>query len=546
MRTLMAITAVLAGSVSATAAPPPSIDVQRLSTITRTLASDAFEGRAPGTPGGARTVAYLCAQFEALGLEPGGVDGSWTQDVAMLRTKVDMSAPLMVEKPGDSITLAQGKDVYVSTLRDTTRARIASAPLVFIGYGVDASERNWDDFKGADLKGKVLVFLVNDPDFDAAPGDPVADRFGGRAMTYYGRWSYKFEEAVRQGAVGALIVHETEAAGYGWNTITSPGGENYDLMGTEGGNGRLALQGWLSAEASERLFAAAGLDFAALKRRARTSDFRPVPFEKMSLSADVPVEVEHIMSKNVLAKITGTTRPDQTISFAAHWDAYGRDSKTGAIRPGALDDAIGVAGVLEIARLFRQAKPPERTVLFAAWTAEERGLLGSEQFARSGLYPIDHMVANFTLDVLQPNGPARDVVLIGKGQSTLEDDLASAAREQGRTVTPDAKPERGLFYRADHFSFAKRGVPTLLFMAIGGGVDLVEGGRARSDQWVSDFTAKCYHQACDTWRDDWDLHGAADDIALAYDIGRDLANSEDWPRWKADSEFSNLRPARSD
>ncbi len=521
-----------------------AVDPERLSSITRMLASDAFEGRSPGSAGETRTVDYLVEQFKGLGLEPGGDKGGWTQIVPLLRTQLDQSRPVTMTIKGADQALAQGRDIYISTLRDADHVQLSAAPMVFVGYGVTAPERDWDDFKGIDLKGKVAVFLVNDPDFDAQAGEPVAGAFGGRAMTYYGRWTYKYEEAARRGALAALIVHDTPGAGYGWNTVIAPGGENFGLVRDAGAPEALALQGWLSGDAATRLFAVSGLDLAALRIAARGRDFKPVALSS-TLSADIGVTRERIESRNVIARLPGRTRPDETISFAAHWDAYGIDPKPGpkkgTIRRGAVDDAIGVAGVLELARLFAAGPRPDRTLIFAAWTAEERGLLGSEWFARSNLYPADRMVANMTLDVLQTAGAARDVVLIGAGQNQLERYLADAAKTQGRTVTPDARPERGLFYRADHFSLARRGVPTLLLMAIGGGADLVSGGRAAGDKWVSDYTANCYHQDCDRWSPDWDLTGATQDVTLFHMIGGQLANSDRWPEWNSGSEFAKLR-----
>lgn len=540
------VSAFAANAEPAVTAPDWSpIEKAQLSETTRILSSDAFEGRAPGTPGEARTIAYLVDRFTKLGLQPAGDNGGWTQAVPLLRTQIDTAAPVTVRTGSTEMALAQGRDVYVSTLRDVDRATLAAAPMVFVGYGVTAPERKWDDFKQTDLKGKVAIFLVNDPDFNAPAGNPVAGVFGGRAMTYYGRWSYKFDEAARRGAIAALIVHDTPGAGYGWNTVIAPGGENFDVVRKPGALQPPMLQGWLSGEAAARLFTASGLDLPALAKAARRRDFRPVTLPGATLSADIAVTRNRIASHNVLAKLPGTTRPQETISFAAHWDAYGvgkqPDAQGRTIRAGAADDAIGVAGVLELARAFAAAPRTKRTLLFAAWTAEERGLLGSETFAQSGLYPAANMVANFTVDVLQTAGPARDVVLVGAGQNDLEDNLARAARAQGRTVTPDAKPERGLFYRADHFSLARRGVPTLLLMAIGGGADLVEGGRAAGDKWVSDYTANCYHQPCDVWRADWDLTGAAQDVALVYRMGRDLGDGTTWPGWKPGSEFAPVR-----
>ncbi|HMC92253.1 MAG TPA: M28 family metallopeptidase, partial [Allosphingosinicella sp.] len=397
-----------------------------------------------------------------------------------------------------------------------------------------------------DLKGKIALFLVNDPDFEAAPGEPVAGKFAGQAMTYYGRWTYKFEEAARRGAIGALIVHESAGAGYGWATVQAPGGENYNIVLGQGAQQPVLLQGWIQRPVAEDLFRRAGLDFETAKRQARTAAFRPIDLHT-NFSADFGVQTKRVESHNVIAKLTGAKRPNETIMFSGHWDAYGigaPDAQGRTIRPGAADDGLGLAGVLEIARVFKAGPRPDRTLVFAAWTAEERGLLGSEYFAATPLYSPEKMVANLTLDTLEPLGPARDVILIGRGQSQLEDRMTRLAAAQGRSVTPDSHPERGLFYRADHFPMAKRGVPVLLLMALGAGPDLVKGGRAAGDAWVADYTAHCYHQTCDQWRADWDLRGAAQDVALAYAIGRELAFSRAWPAWRPASEFAAIR-ARS-
>lgn len=525
------------------AAPATAIQVENLTQTVRTLASDQFEGRAPGTVGEERTIGYLIGRLQAMGLEPGGEDGTWTQRVPLLHTQLGEPRTLAYSHGGKSRALALRKDIYLSTLQPNDMASIDRAPLVFVGYGVTAPERGWDDFKDVDLNGKVAVFLVNDPDFHAAKGEPVADAFGGRAMTYYGRWTYKFEEAARRGAVGALIVHETDGAGYGWNVVESPGGENYDVVRKPEDLTSLVLQGWISGKAADTLFADAGLDLAKLSADARRKDFKPVDLKTM-FAASLPVEHEVVQSQNVLAKITGTKRPDETVIYGAHWDAYSKgkpDAQGRIYRAGANDDALGVAGLFEIARTFQLSPAPERSVVFAFWTAEERGLLGSEYYAANPIYPVETTVANFALDILQTAGRAKDVILVGKGQGTLEDDLARFAKAQGRTVSDESLPERGLFYRADHFSFAKRGVPVLLMMGIAGASDLVAGGVAAGRAWVDDYTGRCYHAACDAWSEDWNLAGAAQDIVLFRDIGAELAHSGRWPGWKEGSEFSAIR-----
>jgi Zn-dependent M28 family amino/carboxypeptidase len=421
--------------------------------------------------------------------------------------------------------------------------------MVFVGYGVAAPERDWDDFKGFDLHGKVAVFLVNDPDFEASSGEPVAGRFGGRAMTYYGRWTYKFEEAARRGAIAAMVIHETAGAGYGWNVVSSEVGGTYDIVRSADQAQAVLMQAWIARETAVNLFSKSGLDFEVLKRKARDPDFRPVELGDARFSIEMPVTTELVQSRNVLAKLPGTAHADEAILFGAHWDAFGigaPDTQGQTIRRGANDDGLGIAGVVELARAFARGPRTERTLVFAAWTAEERGLLGSETYAVRPLFALEKTVANLTIDILQTAGRARDVVLVGAGQNDLEDDLARAARAQGRTVTPDAKPERGLFYRADHFSLAKRGVPTLLLMALGGGEDLITGGRAAGDAWVADYTAHCYHEPCDAWSPNWDLRGAAEDVDLFYRIGYDLGNSRRWPQWRLTSEFKSIRDSSVD
>jgi Zn-dependent M28 family amino/carboxypeptidase len=463
------------------------IDPARLSGIIQTLASDEFAGRAPGGPGEARTLEYLIGQFKAVGLEPGGENGGWTQKVPLVHFQVSN----------------------------------ASA-----------------------LHGKIAIFLINDPDFEAQEGEPVRGSFGGRAATYYARWTYKFEEAARRGALGALIIHETPGAGYGWSTLQSGTGDTYDIVRDDPARDKVLLQGWLQREVATELFSRSGLDLDTLKREARKADFKPVELQGARFSARYELTHTRADSHNVMGRLPGSQRPNESIMYGAHWDAYGigpADASGERIRRGAVDDAIGVAGLIEIARAFQAGPPPARSILFAAWTAEEPGLLGSEYYGAHPLQPLATLVANLTMDVLQTAGPSRDVVLVGHGQNELEDLLAQAAAKQGRTVTPDARPERGLFYRADHFSLARRGVPVLLLMGMGGGQDLVKGGREAGERWISDYTARCYHKPCDAWSADWDLRGAAQDMQLLYEVGRDLAGSNRWPDWKPGSEFKSLR-----
>ena len=529
----------LAGVVSAllSTAAAAQTDPTRLSQTVKTLASDKFGGRAPGTAGEKVTVDWLIAQFKGLGLEPGAANGAWTQAVPMIHTRIDAGAALRV---GNTV-LTQGKEVAVTTVADATRIAVANAPMVFVGYGVTAPEAGWNDFKEQDLRGKVAVFLVNDPDFEAVVGDDAKGRFGERRMTYYGRWTYKFEEAARRGAAAALIVHDTGGAGYPWSTVNASNGENYDIVRAKD-DPCVPLQGWIEHDAADRLFRQAGLDLAELRVRARSASFRPVDM-KMRLSTSMPVSVERIDSANVLAKLPGSKRPNESVMFGAHWDAYGEgpaDASGVTLRPGANDDALGVAGVIELARQFKAAPLPERTLVFALWTGEERGLLGSEYYATHPIYPLATTAANLTLDILQTAGPARDIILVGKGQSSLDDLLTQAAAKQGRSITPETFSERGLFYRADHFSVVRRGVPSLLLMALGGAPDLRSGGAAAGQKWLDGYMA-CYHKTCDRWSADWNLTGAAQDVDLFRTMGERLSHAGVWPTWSASSEFTATR-----
>lgn len=522
---------------------PTSIDSQRLSNIVKVLASDEFEGRAPGGPGEAKTIKFLIDQFQSLGLEPGGTDGTWTHAVPLIHTQLASDGRLSVSVGDMSQNWVQGLDVAVSTVRPVDKIDIQSAPLVFVGFGASAPERNWDDYGEIDLTGKIAIFLVNDPDFSANDSEPVWGRFGNKRMTYYGRWAYKYEEAARRGALAALVIHEDKAAGYGWNVASSGPGSQFALAESSGPTPPI-LQGWLHYDAASALFAAAGMDLVEQRRLARRDDFSAFELPQTSLSASFNVSMEKIESQNVLAKLPGHSQADEILMVSSHWDAYGQgepDSLGRTVRPGANDDALGTAGVIELARVLKAGEPMARSVVFAAWTAEEAGLLGSAAYAAKPIYPLHSTVANFTLDILQTAGLAKDVILVGEGQSDLEEDLMRAAALQSRVVTPENLPENGLFYRADHFSLARQGVPVLLLMGIAGGADLIEGGRVAGDQWIADYTGNCYHQTCDAWSADWDLRGAVEDIELFHTILRDLGDSTRWPQLKSSSEFKAIR-----
>ena len=520
-----------------------AIEADKLSSIVQTLASDAFEGRAPGTPGEDKTVEFLIKEMTDLGIAPGGEDNGWTQAVPMMRTVVASPISMTVDSPFGPMALEQGMSVSIDTASPLEQVIANDIPVVFVGFGADAPEQQWDDYGDTDLSGKVALFLVNDPDFAAGPDEPVAGKFGKRRMTYYGRWTYKYEEAARRGAIGALVIHETEAAGYGWSVAAAGAGENVTLA-NQGDSSSLSFQGWLHNDAATDLLARAGHNLNELRTLARHEDFTAFELEDVSLSVDLDIAITRFDSHNVLGLLPGKTRPDEVIMVSAHWDAYGigaPDELGRTVRAGANDDALGSAGVLEIARVLKARGPLERSVLFAFWTAEEAGLVGSEAYSSNPVFPLETTVANFTLDILQTAGAAKDVILVGKGQSELEGDLARLAQKQGRYVTEENLPENGLFYRADHFSMARVGVPVLLIMGIAGGADLIEGGRTAGNQWIADYVGKCYHKPCDAWSPDWDLTGAVQDVDLILMLVNELADSTRWPQWKSGSEFKSIR-----
>jgi Zn-dependent M28 family amino/carboxypeptidase len=543
---LAALILAMAPGVRGSTSAETEVDPARMSATVEVLAADDFEGRSPGTAGEEKTRAFLIDRLKSLGLKPAGVAGGWTQPVPLLHTRIADGGNLSITQHGKKMELSRPKDIYVTTVRSVDRIAIENAPIVFVGYGVTAPERQWDDFKTVDVRNKVVVMLVNDPDFAAERSEPVYGKFGGRRMTYYGRWVYKFEEAARHGALAALVIHDTEPAGYPWSTVIAPGSETYDVLNTP--EKRVLLQGWLEGSAATALFQRAGLDLAALRVAARKADFHPLLLPATSFSANLSASHSVVQSANVLAKLEGKDRPEETVMFGAHWDAFGvgaPDSRGQTIRHGANDDGVGVAGVLELARIFSRQGPRRRTLVFGLWTAEERGLLGSEAYTLSPTFSLEKTVANLTVDTLETAGPARDIILVGEGQSDMDGRLRAAAAAQGRNVASEPYPERGYFYRADHFPFAKRGIPTLVLMGgLAGPEDLVNGGKAAGERWFNEYM-RCYHQPCDAWDESWDLRGAAQDVALLYAVGKELADSEQWPAWSPDSEFHRSAAKRA-
>ena len=533
----------LIGAAPADRPPPTPIDPARLSQHIRILGSDSFEGRGPATPGEVKSIGYIVAQMKAVGLKPAGAHGGWTQDVPLARFETRGPIRLSMTYGGAAHPLTQTDEIVVQTLLPVDHVAIRAAPMVFVGYGVTAPERNWDDFKGVDVRGKIIVCLVNDPDFAAAPGEPVAGRFGGKAMTYYGRWTYKYEEAARRGAAGLLIVHETAPASYGWATVkNSNAAPQFDILRDDPRQAHALLQGWIQHDLAVALFRASGLDFEAMKVGARSRAFAPVPL-KATFSADYAVAHSRIVSHNVAGKIEGAAHPDQVVLYTAHWDHLGvgaPDARGDRIYNGAIDNADGVASILEIARRFAAGPRPKRTVVFMSVTAEEKGLLGTECYAAHPLYPLASTVADINIDALKDTGPARDVSVSGDSKGELQDELAALAARQGRRLTPDGEPAAGHFYRSDHFPLSKRGVPAL---SIESGMDLYDGGVTEGRRRRDAYTALRYHQPADEWSPTMDLRGVALDAGLAYALGAELANSDRWPGWKAGSEFKAARDA---
>jgi Zn-dependent M28 family amino/carboxypeptidase len=524
----------------APATPPPysfgpEVSAEDFAQHVRTLASDEFEGRAPGSNGEQLTVDYIKAQFARLGLKPGNGD-TYFQLVPMVETKADPATVAKIGVGGSERTLAFGNDMVLGTRTGQEQVTVDASEMVFVGYGVNAPEANWNDYAGLDVKGKTVVMLVNDPGFHA--GDESL--FGGKRMTYYGRWTYKYEEAARQGASAALIIHDTAGAGYGWEVVqNSWSGAQFDLPPETDPEPRLPLQGWLTGEAAQSLFDAAGLELDELRAAAGKPGFTAVPI-KASFSADLKSTSVRKESRNVMALLPGSSRADEAVIYMGHWDHLGKHEGEGdQTYNGAIDNATGIAGILEIAEQFvTQSPPPERSILFLAVTLEESGLLGSKYYVTHPSIPLANTVGVINLDAMTVVGKTRDIVVNGFGASELEDILKPIAEQQGRVLHAENGVEKGYYYRSDHFNFAKAGVPALYAKS---GLDHVEKGEAYGTQLSEDYTANRYHKPADQYDPAWDLSGVMQDLQALYLVGRELAGGDAWPNWYAGNEFKANR-----
>jgi Zn-dependent M28 family amino/carboxypeptidase len=533
-----------AGSTPPAITSMPAFEAAPLIERTRILSADEFEGRAPGTKGEELTVRYLEEEFKKLGLQPGNTDGTYVQRVPLVGITATNTQPLTITRGAQKQAFKWADDVVAWSKHVAGGAAIKDSEMVFAGYGVTAPEFNWDDFKNVDVKGKTIVVLVNDPQVPEASDASKLDAkvFNGNAMTYYGRWTYKFEEGARRGAAGILIVHETIPAGYPFSVVQGNLREKFDLVTPDKNMGRAPIEGWITLDTAKKILAMAGQDFDALKKQALTREFTPVP-----LGLKASLAIRHAMrtldSRNVLAKLEGRDPQlrDEYVVYTAHWDhlGVGAPVKGDKIYNGALDNATGVSSLLEIARAFTTVEPkPRRSILFLMVTAEEQGLLGSQYYSVTPVYPLAKTLANINLDGVNQWGRTRDITVIGMGASDLDDHLREAAGAQGRTLRPDPEPEKGFYYRSDHFNFAKQGVPALY---VDSGVEFIGKPAEYSKQKRDEYTDVDYHAPSDEVKPDWDLSGAVEDNQLLFLVGYRVASADKWPEWKAGNEFRAKR-----
>jgi Zn-dependent M28 family amino/carboxypeptidase len=532
-----AIMLMFAGSISSPAlAAPPAISVDTLKEVTRTLSSDTFEGRAPTTAAEDKTIGYIAGRFAAAGLQPGN-HGDWFQKVPLVEMTGDPAMHLDFSGGKAALSLAYKTDMVASSFRVVPQTTITNSDVVFVGFGINAPERGWNDYAGIDVKGKTVIILVNDPDYEAKG---LKGPFEGRAMTYYGRWTYKYEEAARQGAAAAFIVHDTFPAAYPWDVVVSSWAK--PRLSIDVANNHMddtQANGWITGDAATRLMASAGKDLKALVAAAKKKGFKAVPLGvKANLS--FASSIRRQASNNVIGILPGKTHPNDYILYSAHWDHLGHCEpvKGDDICNGAVDNASGSAGLVALAEAHGIAGAAGRSIIFLSVTAEESGLLGSAWYGANPVYPLAQTVGGINMDGLSLSGKTKDVTIIGPGKSELEPMLTRLASAQGRTVTPEATPEKGSFFRSDHFSLAKYGVPMIYF---DGGEDLVKGGTAAGRAASEDYTTNRYHKPQDEYRADWDWNGAVDDLALNYAIGRELADGSAWPNWYPSAEFKAIR-----
>ena len=520
-----------------------SITAPEILEHTRVLSSDEYEGRAPGTRGEELTVSYLTDQFRRMGLQPGNPDGTFLQNVPLVGFRAQSTMTLT--SGGRSTTLNFPTDYVAVSRHFQPEIRVDDSEIVFVGYGVVAPEYGWDDYKGVDVRGKTILMLVNDPAVPLAsdPSKLDPEVFKGNTMTYYGRWTYKYEIASEKGAAAAIIVHETGPAGYPWEVVSgSWGRENFDIRSPGGPGNRVKVEAWITTDRARQLAQSVGLNFDELKRAAVRKDFRPVPLNAKA-SFHLRNTIREVQSRNVIARLPGNETPDEYVVYTAHWDHLGRDPNlTGdQIYNGALDNASGTAAMLEIAEAYTQLRDrPKRSILFLAVTAEEYGLLGAKYYAANPLYPLNRTLANINMDGINQWGRTSDIVIVGFGNSTLDDLLTEAANRQGRTIIPDPEPEKGYFYRSDHFEFAKQGVPALYTDV---GVTYIGKPANYGEQKRDEYTTRDYHKPSDEIKPDWDLTGAVDDAQLLFMLGYRVAEGSIWPEWKPGTEFRAKREA---
>ncbi len=517
---------------------PGQLSEATMKDVTRILSSDEYEGRMPGSAGEEKTIALLTERFKAAGLQPGN-KGSWVQEVPLVEITGKDFAPLTITGgKGAPISLNYATDWVGATYREDAKTELKDSELVFVGYGIVAPEKGWNDYANIDMKGKTAVILVNDPDFNSTGTDGP---FNGKAMTYYGRWTYKYEEAARQGAAGAIIIHDTAPAAYGWNVVESSwsGPQAYAQRG-ENAPPLTQMNGWVQLEAGKRILAAAGQDFAALSTAAQAKGFKPVPLG-LKAGTSFSNDIRKFSSHNIIGILPGKTRADEYVMHTAHWDHLGRCTPApdgDDICNGAVDNATGTAALVALAEAHAKAGPAERSLVFLAVTAEESGLLGADYYAANPVFPLNQTVGGINMDAFAMSGPSKDVTVVGPGKSRLDDFLNAALKIDGRVVTIDPNPEAGYYYRSDHFAFAKRGVPMLY---VDGGEDLVEGGKEAGAKLAADYRANRYHGPKDEFDENWNWSGVMADLQLFYQIGRMLAMSDSWPNWVEGDEFKATR-----